>query len=392
MKILYVYGWTTENDFVYTLRKLGYEVDEYFEQMDDHWAKEDEIAAVVSYVREHNITHLMSVHLLYNLSVAAYQTNTKYISIIWDSPYLKMYTIFGKLENVWVSTFDRLDCERFQAFGTPHVIYQPLTVNKDDVLRWDVKKKLNGNYFNDISFVGRLYERNLYDRYLKEIPENMQEYFTSIIEEAAFKWDGIDRVYGKVDKEIIEYIKLVSPGFVMENPFDIEDERCFETYYLIRKIANVERICCLNFLAEQHMVSFYTDSKIQDGMLSPNIKLMPPVEAGEAISIVYAGSKINLNMALKGMEGATPRRILDIMGAGGFMLSSYCEETAQLFEEDKEIVMFRTPEELLGKVDYYLAHDREREKIADAGQRKVLEFYTHERKFRKLMEWVEEKK
>lgn len=63
---------------------------------------------------------------------------------------------------------------------------------------------------------------------------------------------------------------------------------------------------------------------------------------------------------------------MDIMGAGGFVLSSYCAETAELFEEDKEIVMFKTPEELIEKTDYYLAHDAEREQIARAGYEKVM--------------------
>ena len=76
------------------------------------------------------------------------------------------------------------------------------------------------------------------------------------------------------------------------------------------------------------------------------------------------------------------------MGAGGFVLTSYCEETAELFEEDKEIVMFRTPEELLEKVDYYLAHDRERRRIAERGFKKVMERYTYENKMQEITEWL----
>ena len=82
---------------------------------------------------------------------------------------------------------------------------------------------------------------------------------------------------------------------------------------------------------------------------------------------------------------------MDILGAGGFVLTNYCEETAKLFEEDREIVMFRTPEELMEKTAYYLVHDREREQIAAAGCRKVLQCYTYEKKLRRLMKWVEGK-
>ena len=92
---------------------------------------------------------------------------------------------------------------------------------------------------------------------------------------------------------------------------------------------------------------------------------------------------------MRGIEGGTPQRIMDIMGAGGFVLTSYSPETAELFEEDKEIVMFKTPEELLEKVDFYLEHEDERELIAQAGHDKVMKSYTYQQKMEKLLEWVE---
>lgn len=389
MKILYVYGMSTLKDIVYNLRKLGYKVEEYPHRQENSVLNDEEIERLVNYVRKHRITHLMSTHLIYNIAMAAYKTDIKYISIIWDAPYLKIYTPFGKLDNCWFSVFDKLDYERFKADGIPHLLYQPLAVNKYDVLKWDVKRKLGGKYINEISFVGRLYENNLYDDNVDKMPPNIQQYFTSIFEEAAFRWDGENRVYGQTPKEILDYTKLVSPEFKVDNIYDIEDVRYFEVQYLIRKIANVERICILNALAEQFDVSFYTDSEVDRSQLG-SVKIMPPVEPGEASSIIFAGSKINLNISLKGIEGGTPQRIMDVLGAGGFILTNYCAETAELFEEDKEIVMFKTPEELLEKVEYYLTYEDERERIAAAGRRKVLRCYTYDRKLKRLMKWVEE--
>ena len=141
-------------------------------------------------------------------------------------------------------------------------------------------------------------------------------------------------------------------------------------------------------LAEEHEVTLYTTDRKEAEAKLQNVHLGPPVEYGKAAALVFAGSKINLNIALKGIEGGTPQRIMDIMGAGGFVLTSYCEETADLFEEDKEIVMFRTPEELVEKVEYYLAHDRERRKIAEGGYEKVMKRYTYENKMQEIIEWI----
>lgn len=390
MKILFVYGMSDASDIPYTLRRLGYEVEEYPDKQENSRLNDEQIDGLVSTIKERNITHICSIHLIYNLAVAAYKAEIKYISYIWDAPYIKIYTPFGKLNNCYFSIFDRLDYERFKEAGVEHVQYSPLAVNPNQVRKWNqnVERKLKGRYINDVCFVGSLYENNSYDGCVNEIPPNIQDYFLSIFEEAAFHWDGVNRIYGKTDKAILDYIKLVNPNFKIENRLDVDDVAFFEIAYLVRKIANIERVAILNTLSEVYQVSLHTMSRV-DAALLGNVKVKPPILPGVDTTTAYCGSKINLNISLKGIEGGTPQRIMDVMAAGGFMLTNYCSETADIFEEDKEIVMFKTPEELFDKVDYYLNHDEERKAIAKRGQAKVLKCYTYEKKLKTIMDWVE---
>lgn len=389
MKILYVYGMARTKDIVYNLKKIGYEVEEYPRIQKNSQLNDEEMEKLAVYIKEHRITHLMSIHLIYNLALTAYRTGIRYVSIIWDAPYIKLYTPFGRMKNCYFSVFDKLDYGKFVEDGIPHVIYQPLSVNRDDVLKWDAKRKSKERkYWNEISFVGSLYDDNPYDKYVQKMPEKIQDYFLSIFEEAAFCWDGINRIYGKTDKAILDYMQLVVPDFKLDNVLDIDDVRFFEVTSLVRKIANIERVSTLNMLGGMFPVTLYTNTGTDISGI-PNVQVMPSVMPGEEVFSVYAFSKINLNISLKGIEGGTPQRILDIMGAGGFVLTNYCSETAELFEEDKEIVMFKTPEELVEKAEYYLSHEKEREQIAAAGHAKVLSEYNYEKKLKKLMEWVE---
>ena len=390
MKLLYVHGTTMIQGIAAALCRLDINVTIYPKRQTDVFLNEKEAEALARYMEEHNVTHAMSIHLIDNLAVAADRAGVKYMAVVWDAPYLKIFTSYGRMTNCYFSVFDKVDYRRFVERGIRHVLYQPLAVDDTRIQEWDREcdGKAGNKYLTDICFVGNLYEDNFYDLFCRNVSQRLQEYFVGIFERASFRWDGINRVYGSVSDELIAYMRKTVPDFQMVNFFEITDTFLFETGYLMNKITNIERICVLNLLAERHEVTLYTASKTAAEKLQ-RVKIMPPVCAGRDVHRVFQSSKINLNITMRGIEGGTPQRIMDIMGAGGFVLTSYSPETAELFEEDKEIVMFKTPEELLEKVDFYLEHEDERELIAQAGHDKVMKSYTYQQKMEKLLEWVE---
>lgn len=78
------------------------------------------------------------------------------------------------------------------------------------------------------------------------------------------------------------------------------------------------------------------------------------------------------------------RRTLDCISSGTMCLSAGAgtkefdekcnfSHYSHYFEDQKSIVMFYNKEELFHQIDYYLAHDKEREKIARAGKSVILE-------------------
>ncbi|MBF1023423.1 MAG: glycosyltransferase family 1 protein, partial [Lachnospiraceae bacterium] len=80
-----------------------------------------------------------------------------------------------------------------------------------------------------------------------------------------------------------------------------------------------------------------------------------------------------------------PLRALDVMAAGGFLISTYQRELAEAFEDGKELVLVHTPKELKECCSYYLAHEAERDRIRRRGQDKVLAIYDYKNIFGKMI-------
>ena len=77
--------------------------------------------------------------------------------------------------------------------------------------------------------------------------------------------------------------------------------------------------------------------------------------------------------------GEITRRIFEGMACGKLVLTDRLNESKklhELFEEGKEIVFYDSVDDLVAQMHYYNDHPEEREKIAEAGRKKVLKYHT----------------
>ena len=78
---------------------------------------------------------------------------------------------------------------------------------------------------------------------------------------------------------------------------------------------------------------------------------------------------------------------MDVLAAGGFLLTTYTSEIAEYFQDGVDLAIARTPEEMYAKAEYYLEHEEERKKIAINGQKKVFEKFAYTKLLPRVLEY-----
>lgn len=100
---------------------------------------------------------------------------------------------------------------------------------------------------------------------------------------------------------------------------------------------------------------------------------------------VFKQSRINLNISLRSIKSGIPLRAFDIMGSGGFLLSNFQADFLDDFIPGEDFAYYESKEDLLAKIDYYLAHDKERQAIARSGHEKVAAAHTYRHRVREML-------
>lgn len=107
----------------------------------------------------------------------------------------------------------------------------------------------------------------------------------------------------------------------------------------------------------------------------------------EEMAKVYCGAKVVLVFFRRGDRDLTNSRLFEVPAIGGFMLVERNEAVLRFFEEGKEAECFYNDEELLKKIQYYLAHEEEREKIRAAGHKRCVDSgYSFEGRAKRILE------
>ena len=86
-------------------------------------------------------------------------------------------------------------------------------------------------------------------------------------------------------------------------------------------------------------------------------------------------------------------RLFQGVGAGAMVLNEYCPELENLFEIGKEIVTFEYGDisGFRDKLSWYISHDDERKKIAQAGYERGRKQHTFAARIRQIFDIVRKK-
>jgi len=102
---------------------------------------------------------------------------------------------------------------------------------------------------------------------------------------------------------------------------------------------------------------------------------------------ILSRSKISFNRHINVAENnANNMRLFEATGMGSLLLTDKKDNLRELFEEDREIVTYRSKEEALDKYIYLINKPEELAKIAKAGQLRTLRDHTYENRIRELIQ------
>ena len=101
---------------------------------------------------------------------------------------------------------------------------------------------------------------------------------------------------------------------------------------------------------------------------------------------IFGQSRINLNLwdTKAASPQPIPRRLFEVTGCGGFLITMPMENLEEYYEPDKEVLSATSLEELIDKCRYYLNHEHERETIALCGYERTIKEHTWTHRLRDI--------
>jgi len=104
-------------------------------------------------------------------------------------------------------------------------------------------------------------------------------------------------------------------------------------------------------------------------------------------NILY-NSKITLTKHIEKVAGdyANNMTLYEATGCGCLLITDFKNNLGDIFEIGKEIETYKSSDELIEKIQYYLTHEDERKKIVEAGQKRTLKDHTYEIRMKELMD------
>lgn len=435
---LLLYSWHANNEQVLAdnLTASGFELVIY-DKPCKHYTRDLELASdMIPFIHAHNVQAVISFNYFPMLSMICNTCQIPYFAWVYDCPHFTLYAKQVMLPCNHIGIFDREMVKHLQeTYQVPTVFHAPLAVDTgyfDKVIReaegasvddgvGNFTEKALAKYACDVSFVGSLYtdEHNYYDM-LKMAEYGSEAARDSVTENSNAASTNMDQL---IERQCFDYHrdylrsavtpeecdtsvikdKMEEQGLMLGEDYFANPEDILLAAVLEKKVTVEERRILMTEVAEKHFVQGgFSERHGQDSAKQRNFSFrlytgsdtksvsaldscnQGTVDYHTQMPLVFAASRINLNISLRSIHSGIPLRVLDIMACGGFVLSNWQPELAEYFTEGEEIALFESKEECMEKIAYYLSHEEKRKEIAAAGKQKVQEMFSYKKGLERL--------
>ena len=382
MKIIfYCWGANSEKILHQALLKQGHEVWTVEKKCNNYLRDLDLAELLFTQIHRHEAEMVFSLNYFPIVTMVCQTAGISYISWVYDSPHFTLYAHQIREACNQVFAFDRDMVEHLKSDGVNTVHHMPLATESDlftEILAQANEAELK-KYQCDISFVGSMY-RNSHNYFDTLLTEEVKIELEPAIERQMFCYDRNTLEEDLSDDELVHISE--STGVGLGKDFFATNRDVVMAAILEKKVTVRERESLLEQISSQFSLNLYTDTETPELPRVHNCGFSNPLSQ---TPLIFACSKINLNITLRSIHSGIPLRALDIMACGGFLLSNYQKELDEYFVEGREMEMFRSESECLQKISYYLTHEEERREIAERGQRRVREEFSYEKRLSEIL-------
>lgn len=372
MKILF-YQWHSfmNRGIEKALKQMQIDYDVFFYQQTD-WERDDGIVSRLDGIlQKQEYALVLSVNFAPLVSQVCEDRHIQYVAWVYDDPVhiRDIHAMRNACNRIYF--FDRIQAQGYQRQGIP-AYHMPLAADIDFMQPGRARAKMQA----DISLVGKLYQTD-YAYYCQPLSEFQRGYLDGILNAQMKVYGGYflgDMLDDRLLDELNQSYQKASNGKVSITKAELE-------YMMACEITGRERFLALAMLSKHfHTVLYSTDK--EEGLSEVDCKGY--ADYYTQMPKVFGTSRINLNISLKIIQSGIPLRVFDVLGSGGFLLTNFQPEMAELFEMGEDFVVYESIEDMYAKADYYLRHETEREQIARHGHETVEKYYTFKQQLEKI--------
>ncbi len=320
------------------------------------------------------------------VAIACKACRIPYVSWTYDSPFIQLYSETLKYDTNFAFVFDRGTCYDLEQKGLK-TYYLPMAAPIDCYKEVLQNNRQAAKYAGDISFVGSLYNEphhNMF-RHLEKMEEYEKGYVDALLfaQKNIYGYNFLEKVL-RENPAVFKRLQEVCPVYARGDGLE-SAEWTLANYFLARKITAQERMEVLTMLGKEFSINLYTATNPEIN----GVRYCQTADYHTQAPLIFANSKINLNITLRSIQTGIPLRAFDIMGCGGFLLTNYQEDFLEYFEPDEDFVMYSSYEELMDKVRFYMKQETQRIKIAQNGFQKVSAEHTYLQRVESMLALVE---